>query len=123
MFPMSLEQIKLIVKLSIFGLLIIGSTWFIYHLKSEIQTQATTIATLSGTLNTQNQAIIDAGLSAKDLQSRLDAVSANQNTPLIAASEKIKTVIVNRPISTTCPDAVMNLENTAKSVATDWNSR
>lgn len=123
MFPMSIEQIKLIAKISIIGLLIIGSIWYVYHLKSEIQTQATTIATLNGTLATQNQAVIDAGLARKDLQHRLDSVTINQNTPLIVASEKIKTVIMNRPVSTTCADAVMNLENTAKNVADDWNAR
>ena len=123
MFPMSIEQIKLIAKITIFGLLIISSIWYVYHLKSEIQTQATTIATLNGTIATQNQAVIDAGLSRKNLQNRIDSVVVNKNTPLIVASEKIKTVIIDRPVSTTCVDAVMNLENTAKNVAIDWNAR
>jgi hypothetical protein len=117
--PITLTEIKLM----ILGLLIITSTWYVYHLKSEIQTQATTIATLRGNIATGNQAVIDAGLATKELQNKLDAVVVNQNKPIIIASEKIKTVIVNRPVSTTCIDAVMNLENTAKGVTTDWNSR
>ena len=123
MFPMSIEQIKLIAKISIFGLLIIGSIWYVYHLKSEIQTQATTIATQNGTIATQNQAVIDAGLATKDLQRRVDSVVVTKNAQLVASSEKIKTVIIDRPVSTTCVDAVMNLENTAKNVAIDWNAR
>lgn len=123
MFPMSIDQIKIIVKLVIFGLLIIGSTWYIYHLKSEVQTQKTTIATLNGTLLTQNQAITDAGNAKKELQTRLDNIASTKNVPLAIASEKIKTIIIDRPVAATCDAAVSDLKDTAKAVALDWNSR
>lgn len=118
-----IDQIKIIVKLVACGFIILGSILYVYHLKSEIQMHETTIAELNGKLELSNQAVIIQGIASKTLQKRLDVISITKNKPIVVEADKTKNIIENRPISTTCEDAVFNLEKTAKSVAHDWNAK
>ena len=111
------------IKLIILAIMIASILGYGYHLKSVIKSDEIQILTLTNSITKQNDAIKSASDASYELQNRINTVSVSQNKPIIITATKIKTIIENRPISTTCEDDVIKLESTAKDIATDWNTR
>ena len=110
------------IKLLILAIILTTSFGYGYYLKGVIKSDETQILTLTNSIIKQNAAIKIASVDRIELQNKIDNAII-QNTPIIITATKIKTIIENRPISTTCDDAVIKLESTAKDIATDWNSK
>ena len=110
------------IKLVIFGIALVAALIYTYHLKSEIQRDEIQILTLTNTIIKQNDTVKSASDATIALQNKIDNIS-KENKAIVITATKFKTIIQDRPISTTCSDAVSTLEATATAIATDWNSK
>lgn len=119
---MALNLIPLQAKIAIISILIISALWYVYDLKLDNAELTTENATLSGKIELQNNAIQNAKKDRDDLQAKIDE-SVKKNKKLKDDLAKKSKELLDRPAAKTCDEAIINLKNTAKAVADEWNSK
>ena len=111
---------KMSIKVVVIFSIVIASILYVGHLKSVISDDTTTITRQAGEIQTQNQAIKDAGRDRDTLQGTVTTI-VNNNIILDKKNQELLSSIANRPVAKTCDEAIINLATTAKNISLRWN--
>jgi hypothetical protein len=110
------------IKMALVVIIIASLGFYISHLKTTVLEQQVTIVTLTSKIDIQNSSIANAGKDRDNLQALVNK-SIDANKKAGARFDSWKKLLEGRPVASTCDEALINVKNTSKQIAEDWNKK